>query len=140
MLWRHFDAHLYGPGTVPVRPGPRAGPYGLPSGQQAERHSAERGHDLQVGALASRSGAEPAQALRPGDQVGHFGVEVDPRSMITDLLVDVRVALGCHEAAELRVGRKRLTKRPAQGPAPERAIGSGRFRRNVVISATSQRR
>jgi hypothetical protein len=51
--------------------------------------------------------------------VGNLEIKMDPRAVVPDLLVDVRVALGWGKAAEFRVPRPRVPERPTQHRRPK---------------------
>jgi hypothetical protein len=59
--------------------------------------------------------------------VGNLKIKMDPRAVMSDLLVDVGVALGRSEAAKLGVSRPLIAERPAQRGRPE----GGRLLRHV---------
>jgi hypothetical protein len=85
---------------------------------QTERQPTGRSHRAPPFELA---GDDRSQFNQPVSRapIGHLDIKVDPRAMVPNLLMDVRVAFGWDEAAKLRKARPRLAERPAQRPGPE---------------------
>ncbi|HTF40748.1 MAG TPA: hypothetical protein VK754_09155 [Propionibacteriaceae bacterium] len=79
---------------------------------QAEGQSARRSHRAPSLEL---TGDDRSQLDQPVHQatIGNLEIEMNPRAMVPDLLVDVGVALGWGKATKFRVPRPRLADRPA---------------------------
>jgi hypothetical protein len=85
---------------------------------QTEGHAAGRDHWPPFPRFTRETRAECNQMFDLG-LVGYLEVEVNPWSIITDLLVDVRITVLGLKAPKLWVSGPWIAKLPAQCPRPE---------------------
>ena len=90
----------------------------LVASYQAERQPTWGDHRTPSLCLTDQPGTKPGEPLQLG-LGADLEIEVNPRSMVTDLLMDVRIARGRFEAPEFRIAGPRISQRPAKRRRPE---------------------
>src|SRR5215213_9546171 len=114
---RRVDADLQQAAPVPLD-AQRRWPVVFITIEQAEGQSTGRSHRTPSLKLTSDNRAKLNQPVG-GATVGNLEIEMNPRAVVPDLLVDVGVSLGRCIAPEFRMPRPRLTERPAQHRGPK---------------------
>lgn len=114
---RRIDADLYQPAPMPVpRQGCRTDV--LATTDKTERQAAGGDHGPPFPWFASETCAKSDEPLHLCF-VADFKVEVDPRSVVAYLLMDVWITVRRFEAAEFSMSAPRIAELPAERRRPE---------------------